>query len=307
MFIRVVKFVLVTCSLVASSIAGSADKSFDWHFNVPAVAGLIVDTDGGAIEIRGHPGREIVIHAAAQGSERFISDVNIRAQESSSGVQVVARTGGSRWFDNLFRIGSSSDRLHFTIDVPQDCSIELRTRGGGLDVTNVAGSLRGFTSGGRIKLADVSGSVTMRTYGGSVRGEQLRGTVKLRTFGGSIWIAGAVGDLDVQTSGGSIRLDGIDARLRAETGAGHVIAQMRSNHGISLHSSSGSITLLLPPGTRASMDAETSIGRVSSSIPLTTTQIADRSRLRGSINGGGDKISLSTFRGRISITSTDAS
>jgi DUF4097 and DUF4098 domain-containing protein YvlB len=210
---------------------------------------------------------------------------------------VTARAARS-WYDWF---GFGERRMHFTIEVPRDYSVELRTAGGYLDVRNLNAPVRGATSGGSIVVRDVTGSVDMHTSGGSIDAEHLNGTTELGTSGGSISVTDASGDLDVHTSGGGIRLRNIDASVTAATSGGSVHAEMRSNRGISLSTSGGTIGLLLPENVGASIDASTSGGRVSSTLPLSSTEAADRSHLRGVINGGGKQVVLHTSGGSIDL------
>ena len=129
--------------------------------------------------------------------------------------------------------------------------------------------------------------------------------VDLHTSGGSIKVAHCTGDLDVKTSGGPIRLEDIDGKVTARTSGGGITAQVRSNRGISLETSGGGITLVLPANARASIDAHTSGGPASSSIPLSSTEIASHNRLQGDINGGGAPIFLRTSGGGIRIAAME--
>jgi DUF4097 and DUF4098 domain-containing protein YvlB len=232
------------------------------------------------------------------GSDAFLADLNITAEQGSSGVTVTARKAHRGWFD-WFNFGQ--EHVHFTIDVPRDYSIELRTSGGYLDVRKVNGPVRGSTSGGGIVVQDVTGSVKMHTSGGSIDAERLNGTTELGTSGGSISVADARGDLDAHTSGGGIRLKNIDGSVKADTSGGSVHAEMRSNRGISLSTSGGTISLLLPENVGASIDASTSGGRVSSELPFSGTESADHTHLRGAINGGGEQVLLHTAGGSIRL------
>ena len=289
--------VILAATLIASASL-SAQKAFDKRFNVVPGGHLRLDTDVGSVAVIGGTGREVVVHAAMNGSDAFLADVNITAEQDSSGVTVTARTAHRSWFDWFDFAGK---RVDFTIDVPQDYSVELRTSGGYLDVRNVTAPVRGTTSGGSIVVRDVTGSVKLHTSGGSIDAERLNGVTELGTSGGSISVAGARGDLDVHTSGGGIDLKNIDASVRAATSGGSVHAEMRSNRGISLSTTGGTISLLLPENVRASIDARTSGGRVSSALPLSSTETDDRSHLRGVINGGGEQVVLHTSGGSIRL------
>jgi DUF4097 and DUF4098 domain-containing protein YvlB len=288
---------IIAAALIAS-VALSAQKAFDKRFNVAPGGHLRLDTDVGSVAVVGGAGHEVVIHADLNGSDAFLSDLNITAEQGSSGVTVTARKSHFGWFD-WFDFAEKS--IHFTIDVPRDYSVELRTSGGYLDVRNVNAPVRGATSGGHIVVQDVTGSVKMHTSGGSIDAERINGATELGTSGGSISVADARGDLDAHTSGGGIRLKNIDGTVRAATSGGSVHAEMRSNRGISLSTSGGTISLLLPENVGASIDASTSGGRVSSDLPFSSTETAESSHLRGAINGGGEQVVLHTSGGSIRL------
>jgi Putative adhesin len=294
---RIRTLLMILVAALIASVALSAEKTFDKRFDVAAGGHLRLDTDFGSVNLVGGAGHEVAIHAQMNGSDAFLAHLDITAEQASSGVTVTARAARS-WYDWF---GFGERRMHFTIEVPRDYSVELRTAGGYLDVRNLNAPVRGATSGGSIVVRDVTGSVQMHTSGGSIDAERLNGTTELGTSGGSISVTDARGDLDVHTSGGGIRLRNIDARVTAATSGGSVHAEMRSNRGISLSTSGGTIGLLLPENVGASIDASTSGGRVSSTLPLSSTEAADRSHLRGVLNGGGKQVVLHTSGGSIDL------
>jgi DUF4097 and DUF4098 domain-containing protein YvlB len=292
------KLLLILAATLIASVSLATERAFDKRFTVASGAHLRLDTDIGSVAVVGNAGHEVVVHAQMSGSDTFFSHLNIAAEQTPSGVTVTAHKARRGWFDWF---DFSGERVRFTIDVPRDCSIELKTAGGSLDVRNVNAPVRGTTSGGSIVVRDVSGSVNMHTSGGTIEAEHLNGVTELETSGGSISVADARGDLDASTSGGGIDLKNIDGRVRAVTSGGSVSAEMRSNRGISLSTSGGTIRLLLPENVGASINAWTSGGRVSSSLPLSSTETADHSHLRGAINGGGEQVVLHTSGGSIHL------
>jgi len=290
---------LTLAAALIASVSLSAEKTFDKRFNVAPGGHLRLDTDVGSVDVVGGAGHEVVIHAELSGSDAFLADLKVTAEQASSGVTVTARKAHESWF-NWFDFGEK--RVQFTIDVPRDYSIELRTSGGHLDVRSVNAPVRGTTSGGNIVVRDVTGSVKMHTSGGNIDAERINGTTELGTSGGNISVTDTRGgDLDAHTSGGGIRLKNIDASVRADTSGGSVYAEIRSNHGISLSTSGGTINLFLPEDVGASVDASTSGGRVSSALPFTSTETADPSHLRGAVHGGGQQVVLHTSGGSIHL------
>jgi hypothetical protein len=281
-------------ALTSSTVWAAADKTFDQHFTAPTGGHFVLDTDVGSVTVVGHDSRDLTVHADISGSRA--DEIKISAQQTGSGVTVTGRQS-SGWL----HLGLSGTHVKFTIEVPRDYPVELKTSGGGLDVRGVSAELRGSTSGGPIDLRDIAGPVDMHTSGGGVHAQNLKGSARLRSSGGPIDIGDVTGDLDVSTSGGGIDLTNIDGKINADTSGGGVDVEARSNHGISLSSSGGHIRLMLPSDIHGTLDAETSGGRVRTQIPLSTTELSESNHLRGQINGGGDRISLHTSGGGIEI------
>lgn len=288
---------ILGCALVAAPTL-SAEKTFDRHFNALPGGQLAVDADVGSVAIVGSDARELIVHVDMRGSDNFLARLDVSAVQIATGVIVTERARHRRlsdWFD------FTPQNVRFTIEVPRDYPVTINTWGGSLDVSHLKARLHGRTFGGSITMHDVFGPIDTHTFGGSIDATELNGPTELRTFGGSINVANSTGDLDVDTAGGSIRLDDVDGRVTARTSGGDVIAKMRANRGISLRTSGGGITLLLPANVRASIDAHTSGGNAASTIPLSTTRVATHGRLLGDINGGGESIFLRTFGGAIQI------
>jgi len=288
----------ILACVVAAAPSLAAERTFDERFNAPPGGQLIVNADTGGVVVAGHDSRELTVHAQMSGTSEFLARLEVSAVQSATGVTVTARLTRRNWFD-WFMWGTQ--RVHFMIEVPRDYPVDVNTSGGGIDVTHLKAALHARTSGGGIELHDVVGSIDTRTSGGGIRATQLDGPTVLHTSGGSIVVDHATGELEVRTSGGGIHLDDIDGRVTATTSGGGVTAVMRSNRGISLRTSGGGISLLLPASVHASIDAHTSGGHAVSAIPLSTTEIAERNWLRGTINGGGQPIVLRTSGGGIRI------
>ena len=296
-WIRSVLAVMV-CAL-ATTPALSAQRSFDKHFDAPPGGKLTLDTDTGSVVIGGHEGRELIVHADLSGSDDFLARMQINAVQASDGVTVTGHVTRRRWLDWLFQV--SQDKVLYTIQVPRDYPVELRTAGGSLDMRHLNASVHGTTSGGSVTIREVRGPIDARTAGGRIDASQLNGPTSLRTSGGSIHVADSTGDLDLHTSGGGIYLEHLDGKVQASTSGGSVEAKVRTNRGVSLVTAGGSISLQLPASARGSIDAHTSGGRARSTIPLSMTEIASGGELRGALNGGGDPIFLRTSGGSISI------
>jgi hypothetical protein len=292
--VRVTLFLIATaCCLAACQMA---EKTFDRHFAAPVGGRLRVDLDIGSVSVVGTDSREVIVHARMRGSDDVLSQLTVSTERDPSGLAVIEHASVlRRWF------APTTARVQFTIDVPRDYPVLVKTSGGSLDLQSLHASVQATTVGGSIMLRDVMGPVTAHAYGGSIIGERLNGPATLMASGGTIRIADATSDLDLQTIGGSIWLENVDGQVSAESTGGGVSAAMLGDHDISLLTYGGSIKLSVPATIRASLNASTWGGSVRSNIALSSIVRTGLSSLSGTINGGGHSIRLQTTGGSIQL------
>jgi len=250
------------------------------------------------VEFTGTSSGEVSIVADIRGSQREVDGFDISAWQSNGGVDVKGKTRRSHWFSWF----SNDLQVHYTIQLPHEYGVKVTTSGGDIRVRSLKGKVRGETSGGDLLLSDVEGEVGLETSGGNVRADNLRGDVHMETSGGDIQIGPVAGSVDVSTSGGNIRINDADGKIKAETSGGDVIVSVRNeNKGISLETSGGDIDILVPAGIAASLDASTTGGEVRCDLPVTMSGRFEESRIRGTINGGGNPIHAHTSGGDVRI------
>lgn len=291
------RLMVILAATLGTSVAFAAQRTYDKTLNAPAGGQLTFDADVGSVSVVGSDASQVVVHADLEGSQSFLDRLHIDAEQTPSGVTISERAdhGWSGWFN----LGSS--RAHFTIQVPHNYPVDLRTSGGSLDVRNLNASAHGKTSGGSIRVQNIAGEVNMHTSGGSVEAEHLNGPAELSSSGGPIDVTDATGNLNLRTSGGGISIQNAEGTVDAHTSGGSIRAQLRSNRGINLSTSGGGITLLLPQNIHGTVDAATSGGSVDSDFPVTTMHFGNRNHLQGTIGGGGAPISLHTSGGSIHL------
>jgi len=113
-----------------------------------------------------------------------------------------------------------------------------------------------------------------------------------------------VGPVNARTSGGNVRMVNIDGRLDARTSGGNVEAELLgANRGVELRTSGGDITVRVPSEFAAEVDARTSGGDIDCDLPVTYSGPISRHRrsLKGTINGGGEPLTIRTSGGDIDI------
>ena len=172
---------------------------------------------------------------------------------------------------------------------PRDNLIDLKTSGGNVEVHDVTGTVKVQTSGGSLRLGEIRGFIRGNTSGGSIELEECNGGAEVQTSGGSITLENVTGAVSVRTSGGSI-----DATMTM---------QPQHDSILNLRTSGGGIVVTLIPDIAVDLDARASGGHVSSDFPIVSMikEKVLKSRLKGSINGGGPLLNLKTSGGNIRL------
>ena len=142
-----------------------------------------------------------------------------------------------------------------------DADLALKTRHGGIAVTDGKGSLVADTGSGSIDVAGFRGDVRADTGSGDVRVENVLGRVVGDTGSGGVMLRGIDGDVVADTGSGDVTLLDVNAStIKADTGSG----------GVEISDSSGSLLVdtgsggLRAKGFTAgpSVEVDTGSGRV---------------------------------------------
>jgi hypothetical protein len=127
-----------------------------------------------------------------------------------------------------------------------------------------------------------------------------------RTVNGNVSVAALAGMLDAKTTNGTIKITESAGKTRAHTTNGSIIAEFRAaaDGDCVFSTTNGGITVVVPESTQADVAATTKNGAVKTDFVALVDESEDRWRrkkLRGSINGGGNQLTLETVNGSIQL------
>jgi len=294
--------------------------NIQFTIKVPSSFNLDIKTGGGSIEIGDLSGL-IKVHTSGGSIDiGNVADGSVDADTSGGSIEVgdvngnlkVNTSGGSI---KLGKISGTSDIDTSGGSITLNAGggdVKAETSGGSINIGPVTGNVDVDTSGGSIDIAMIDGDVKAETSGGSIEVEGSTGKINVDTSGGSIKIYSSGGPVVADTAGGSIKIKQANGSIEAETAGGSIEAEMIATSGdthIKLSSSGGDIELYIPESLAASINAKLRITRsakrdyrIYSDFPLTIKgEKSDRITGNGDINGGGDRIQLSTSNGDIYI------
>jgi len=131
------------------------------------------------------------------------------------------------------------------------------------------------------------------------------GNLALRSTNGGIRITGVRGDIQFETLNGGLTLDDVGGNVSGETTNGSITAQLSGDQWdgdeLDLRTTNGSVTLTLPEGFSADLEAGTVNGAFHTDFPITVRGQLRSNRISTQLNGGGPPIHISTTNGAIRI------
>jgi DUF4097 and DUF4098 domain-containing protein YvlB len=165
------------------------------------------------------------------------------------------------------------------INFSRRAEIEIRVpRGGRYELS---------TKDGRINANGLKGEIRLRTGDGRLTANDLDGALRADTGDGHVEISGRFDDVSASTGDG-----GMDVRILP----GSVM-----KNSWSLRTGDGRIRLQVPKDLAAYVEAHTGDGHIDVDLPITVSGRIREGTVRGSLNGGGQTLSLHSGDGSIYV------
>ena len=298
--------------------------------NLPAPAGshLVVKLNGGSIEVIAHDGAEIRLEAERIARGRTPA----REHQLLSESPLQIRKEGTNWV--LTTVSPAKEaRLAegerpplgglFKLRVPRDCSVDLMTLLGSIEVRGLAAEVHAQTEGGSMRFLEIHGPIQCETASGTILASACVGTNALVTRGGGIQVLDGSGSLRLESGGGTVVVRRYRGPVQAEvsagnlefervvgaldglTGSGRIVADLEQPIPGSVHleaSGGGGVLVRVAPKAGFVLDAMTSSGFVSLGVGKSAAPAAPTSERREIVNGGGPEVWLRTGAGSIRVT-----
>lgn len=231
---------------------------------------------------------------------------------NTSGSTVVRATEGSTINVQATRHYWSADRAPALQLVPADGVLVMEAtpvgfdRGDGTYIDYVIETPSALGAGirsasGSIDLSGLDGPVRIESASGSVDARDLRGSTVIKSASGGIRMANISGDLQVTSVSGGIAGAGVDRVSDAHSTSGSINLTGDFATDAQIGSTSGSVTLRLPPTASAHIDATSVSGDVNAADVALTSRLTGPHALSGTIASGGPTISIHTSSGSIRL------
>lgn len=288
------KSLMAICGLAVALIFSTALMAVsahadDWSktYKLSGRPNLRVITNDGHVDLYATSGNEIDAHVTTNGwpIARSGDDRGVRITESQNGNEVNLEVRVPTFH---FSFGWNNRSVRIELQVPREADFDVQTGDGSVTSQAFHGQLRISTGDGNIEANGLKGQVRLHSGDGHIRGD------------------GFDGDLNADSGDGRIDVNGRFDALRLESGDGSVTAEAQSGSKIStdwsVRSGDGSVTLRLPDGLNADLDAHTGDGHITLDFPVTVQGSLSSTTIRGKIGSGGPPLLVHTGDGSIHIT-----
>ena len=140
---------------------------------------------------------------------------------------------------------------------------------------------------------------------GHIRVDGTSGAAKLDSGDGHIEVRDFHGALRAHTNDGHMTIEGVFTNVELRTGDGHVDFTARPGSKMNspwlIRTGDGRVEARLPQDLAAELNAHTGDGHITLDFPVTVSGSIERSKIRGTLNGGGPELEIATGDGSIRI------
>ncbi len=219
------------------------------------------------------------------------NDARIEVRRGGPSIQVRVETDGYKIGPGEVHIYDRQDGDVVTLEVrsPRGPFISFRNRWIHVEVTVPENSKLNLHSGdGTLVVSGISAPADLSTGDGRIEVSGFAGALKAKTSDGSMQIAGRFDDLNLST------------------GDGHITCEVQPGSKMStrwvIRTNDGSVSLRLPTGFAANLEARTGDGHIRVGMPITMKASGSEGHhIEGALNGGGSLLDVQTGDGSINI------
>ncbi|HEU0004351.1 MAG TPA: DUF4097 family beta strand repeat-containing protein [Terriglobia bacterium] len=266
--------------LMPATCLQAADR-IEKIFPVSKNASLMLTNYTGTISVKGWQNSEVKVVYT-----KHSQNVEIDMESTPSKVRVATHV-----LDKL--AAADKTRVDYQVYVPEEATLEIVNNMGTVDVENIKGGVKVDVIEAVVKITGVHGGVQATSLGSKVAISESSGPIQTTTVSGDIVFSKVESNsVTANSTLGNISYEGDFVRL------GNY--RFSTNEGI--------ILVQCPDQASVEWNAKTVKGKIRSNLPIrsknhapSSTGIAEKQSLLGTLNQGDANVNLSTFSGEINI------
>lgn len=283
-------------ALPGQQMMGKNDKVFELTQRIARGSWVRISSPNGQIAVTQGSGDQVELRAEKILRGGSVEDVEFAVYKDNDGLTVCAVYEGG----DCDRDGSSHNegrrgrgwnwrqqaKVNFTVRIPAGSKVRAASGNGDVSLTGVGDEAIAASGNGKILVSGTTGEVEASTGNGEVTVEEAKGPVHASSGNG---------DVRVRTSLGPVS---------ASSGNGDIIVAMdklTDRHSMEFSTGNGRIEITVPDDFGAELESNTGNGSIVSDFPITIRGRMSKSHVRGTLGGGGPRLTLTSGNGEIEI------
>ena len=274
--------------LLWAAPAHSATQHSEKHFAVKGRPVVVIHNVGnGRVEVKSWKNSEVVVS-----STRSSDKITVESEQAGDRIDVTSSiVDGSAQ--------PSETEANFTLTVPEETELQLKTQNGLIYVEQVMGDMTLDSVAGDVHLKEVSGYIIVTTTGGSLVCTQCAGKLEFSSISGSAQVLQpALNNVKLRTTTGNILFDGDFVRTglySMRSGKGLVEVRFSGNDSFDLNAQTATGTVDNQAAEYLKPDSH-GVKHIASKFTK---------GLFGTVGMGLAKVDLSSYSGTIRILKRD--
>jgi len=251
-------------------------------YTVNGKPSIHVNVSDGSIQIaRGGAGSVVV--RVDSNHMNVSTDAHISENQSGNNIEISVRPNAMHWLHM-----NTNSSVTVTVTVPPEADMRMESGDGNISASQVSGQIELNSGDGNLNLDHLGGNLRLHTGDGNISARDLDGNLDADTGDGTVTLQGRLDGIKARSGDGDIR---VEAAANSQPGSS----------GWELKSGDGNLSLRVPGGFRANLEAHTGDGRITVDFPVTVSGTFNEKSMSAKINGGGPTVSMTTGDGSIRI------
>ncbi|HEX5474222.1 MAG TPA: DUF4097 family beta strand repeat-containing protein [Vicinamibacterales bacterium] len=257
------------------------------RFTVSGAPDLRLTTFDGSIEVRTWDRPEVLVEIEKRGASKEALD-KLKVSSTQDGNRIELKVQNPARHEMFFGIINHAS-ARFTVTMPRD------------------GNLSAHSGDGSIHVEGVHGRLELRTGDGAVHASRVAGDLTVYTGDGSITLDGADGQLDLETGDGGVDVTGTLKGVKLHSGDGSITFHAQAGSTMaddwSITTGDGGVSVYLPSGFGAQIDAHSGDGAIRSDLSLTAGAdgVISKHTVRATLGSGGRVLRIRTGDGSVRL------
>jgi DUF4097 and DUF4098 domain-containing protein YvlB len=218
-----ISLALATMSMLSGCIVVASPTSADFHqqkeLSLSASSLKKLDIEAGA--------GSLIVKGSEQATEISVTaDIYTRSSSSDSYQFELSGSGSTAFLvaknNHTSSWGGKSPRIDLVVTIPARMMLEINDGSGGMDISDIIGSVDIDDGSGEIKLNDIVGNVRIKDGSGKITLTEIDGNLSIDDGSGSIYARGISGNANIEDGSGDLTVRNVKGTIIIDDGSGDI-------------------------------------------------------------------------------------